>query len=146
MARRNSWTSIKDGWISAYWLLVYTCNRNEGEKSLPCQFIKCLTTKIIIILGRKFDKNGDIVKEWWSKSSLMEFNKKSECIEKQYSMYKVQGKYPVRSVCWEKTCCFQWSVSFWTGFGWSKNTSFILSCWLLLTELWMTVTSKNERQ
>lgn len=46
--------------------------------------------------GRKFDKNGDIVKEWWSKSSLMEFNKKSECIEEQYSKYKVQGRYPVR--------------------------------------------------
>jgi len=48
--------------------------------------------------GRKFDKNGDIVKEWWSKSSLMEFNKKSECIEEQYSKYKVQGRYPVRGV------------------------------------------------
>ena len=48
--------------------------------------------------GRKFDKNGDIVKEWWSKSSLMEFNKRSECIEKQYTKYKVQGRYPVRDV------------------------------------------------
>lgn len=48
--------------------------------------------------GRKFDKNGDIVKEWWSKPSLMEFNKKSECIEEQYSKYKVQGRYPVRGV------------------------------------------------
>ena len=48
--------------------------------------------------GRKFDKNGDIVKEWWSKSSLKEFNKKSKCIEKQYSKYKVQGRYPVRCV------------------------------------------------
>jgi len=45
--------------------------------------------------GRKFDKNGDIVKEWWSKSSLAEFNKRSECIEEQYSKYKVQGKYPI---------------------------------------------------
>jgi len=45
--------------------------------------------------GRKFDKNGDIVKEWWSKSSLMEFNKKSECFEEQYSKYKVQGRYPI---------------------------------------------------
>ncbi|KAL9972902.1 hypothetical protein ACROYT_G019293 [Oculina patagonica] len=43
--------------------------------------------------GRKFDKNGDIVKEWWSKPSLVEFNKKSKCIEEQYSQYKVQGKY-----------------------------------------------------
>lgn len=49
----------------------------------------------MLILGRKFDKNGDIVKEWWSKSSLLEFKKRSECIEQQYSKYKVQGKYPV---------------------------------------------------
>lgn len=45
--------------------------------------------------GRKFDKNGDIVKEWWSNSSVKEFNKKAKCIEKQYSKYKVQGKYPI---------------------------------------------------
>ena len=53
---------------------------------------------LFYLSGRKFDKNGDIVKEWWSKSSLMEFNKKSECIERQYSKYKVQGLYPVRGV------------------------------------------------
>nr|XP_058966733.1 endothelin-converting enzyme 2-like [Pocillopora verrucosa] len=45
--------------------------------------------------GRKFDKNGDIVKEWWSKQSLIEFNRRSQCIEKQYSKFKVQGKYPI---------------------------------------------------
>lgn len=45
--------------------------------------------------GRKFDKNGDIVKEWWSKQSLIEFNRRSLCIEKQYSKFKVQGKYPI---------------------------------------------------
>ena len=55
-----------------------------------------LSKKMFIISGRKFDKNGDIVKEWWSKSSLAEFKKRSECIEKQYSKFKVQGKYPVR--------------------------------------------------
>lgn len=27
----------------------------------------------------------------------MEFNKRAECIEEQYSKYKVQGKYPVSS-------------------------------------------------
>lgn len=36
---------------------------------------------LFLLLGRKFDKNGDIVKEWWSKFSFMEFNKKLECIE-----------------------------------------------------------------
>eukprot|EP00794_Sanderia_malayensis_P007303 gene7303-8119_t len=46
--------------------------------------------------GRKFDKNGDIVKEWWSQSALKEFNKRASCIQKQYSRYKVQDKYPVK--------------------------------------------------
>ena len=46
-------------------------------------------------LGRKFDKNGDIVTEWWSDESLKQFNKRAKCIEKQYSKYKVQDKYPV---------------------------------------------------
>jgi len=45
--------------------------------------------------GRKFDKNGDIVTEWWSDASLREFNKRAKCIEKQYSKYKVQGLYPI---------------------------------------------------
>jgi len=45
--------------------------------------------------GRKFDKNGDIVKEWWSKSALAEFQKREDCIRNQYSKYKVQDKYPV---------------------------------------------------
>ncbi|XP_002155074.2 neprilysin-4 isoform X1 [Hydra vulgaris] len=45
--------------------------------------------------GRKFDKNGDIVKEWWTRESLREFNKKANCIEKQYSQYKVQDLYRI---------------------------------------------------
>ncbi|XP_057314854.1 endothelin-converting enzyme homolog [Hydractinia symbiolongicarpus] len=45
--------------------------------------------------GRKFDKNGDIVTEWWSSQSLKKFNDKARCIEKQYSKYKVQDKYPI---------------------------------------------------
>jgi len=45
--------------------------------------------------GRKFDKNGDIVGEWWSDKALKEFNKRAKCIEKQYSKFKVQDKYPI---------------------------------------------------
>ncbi|XP_002157184.2 endothelin-converting enzyme homolog isoform X1 [Hydra vulgaris] len=45
--------------------------------------------------GRKFDKNGDIVKDWWSKTSLEEFMKRSKCFEDQYSKYKIQDKHPV---------------------------------------------------
>lgn len=68
------------------------------EHSISQKVQEKLLWLLFCSLGRKFDKNGDIVKEWWSKSSLMEFNKKSECIEEQYSKYKVQGRYPVRSV------------------------------------------------
>ena len=50
---------------------------------------------VITTIGRKFDKNGDIVKEWWSQGALKEFHNKAKCIEKQYYRYKVQDKYPV---------------------------------------------------
>lgn len=65
--------------------------------------------------GRKFDKNGDIVKEWWSKQSLIEFKRRSQCIEKQYSKFKVQGKYPVRrSIAFllELTKCYSYVYLF----------------------------------
>jgi len=45
--------------------------------------------------GRKFDKNGDIVKEWWSQKSIEKFAEKANCMQKQYSKYKVQDKYPI---------------------------------------------------
>jgi len=45
--------------------------------------------------GRKFDKNGDIVKEWWSDEAIKEFNKRAKKFETQYSKYKVQGIHPV---------------------------------------------------
>jgi len=50
----------------------------------------------VVCLGRKFDKNGDIVKEWWSASALKNFGERAKCIEEQYSKYKIQNKYPVR--------------------------------------------------
>ena len=79
-----------------------TINRKLDLVFLFLTFVSLWTYALTFIyffikLGRKFDKNGDIVKEWWSNSSLMEFNKRAECIEEQYSKYKVQGKYPVSS-------------------------------------------------
>lgn len=50
---------------------------------------------VLLIPGRKFDKNGDIVKEWWSDSALKHFSERAKCIEEQYSKYKIQEKYPV---------------------------------------------------
>ncbi|EDO49684.1 predicted protein, partial [Nematostella vectensis] len=48
--------------------------------------------------GRKFDKNGDIVQEWWSKSSLTNFKNRAQCIADQYSKFKIQNKYPLSGV------------------------------------------------
>ncbi|XP_028397570.1 endothelin-converting enzyme 2-like isoform X2 [Dendronephthya gigantea] len=45
--------------------------------------------------GRRFDKNGNIISEWWQASALKEFDKRAKCIEKQYSKYKIQSKYPL---------------------------------------------------
>ncbi|KAK3741544.1 hypothetical protein QZH41_002928 [Actinostola sp. cb2023] len=45
--------------------------------------------------GRKFNKKGELTAQWWSDGSLKEFNVKAECIEKQYSQYKVAGKYAI---------------------------------------------------
>ncbi|XP_047126168.1 endothelin-converting enzyme homolog isoform X1 [Hydra vulgaris] len=45
--------------------------------------------------GRKFDKNGNIVKNWWSENSLEEFMERSKCFVDQYSNYKVQDKYNI---------------------------------------------------
>jgi predicted metalloendopeptidase len=38
--------------------------------------------------GRLFDKDGDKV-SWWSNQTIDEFNKRKECIIKQYSNYIV---------------------------------------------------------
>ncbi|KAF0986600.1 hypothetical protein HZS_6658 [Henneguya salminicola] len=38
--------------------------------------------------GRKFDKNGMIVKEWWSGEGVKEFNQRAICFQEQYSKYK----------------------------------------------------------
>ena len=49
------------------------------------------------ILGRKFNKHGELTKQWWSEDSLKQFGERADCIEKQYSNYRVRGKYQVSS-------------------------------------------------
>ena len=49
----------------------------------------------LFILGRKFNKNGELTAQWWSQDSLDGFNAKAKCVENQYWMYKVRDKYPV---------------------------------------------------
>ncbi|XP_065319308.1 endothelin-converting enzyme homolog isoform X2 [Gordionus sp. m RMFG-2023] len=40
-------------------------------------------------LGRQFDKNGNM-KPWWNNASIEKFNLRAECLEKQYSEYKLE--------------------------------------------------------
>lgn len=47
-------------------------------------------------LGRKFNKYGELTKNWWGSNSLKHFKKRADCIEKQYNNYKVKGAYKVR--------------------------------------------------
>lgn len=49
----------------------------------------------LFVLGRKFNKNGELTAQWWSQDSLDGFNAKAKCVENQYWMYKVRDKYPV---------------------------------------------------
>lgn len=43
--------------------------------------------------GRKFNKHGELTKQWWTKDSLKHFSTRADCIEKQYNNYRVRGKY-----------------------------------------------------
>lgn len=49
----------------------------------------------LFLLGRKFNKNGELTAQWWSQDSLDGFKAKAKCVENQYWMYKVRDKYPV---------------------------------------------------
>lgn len=51
---------------------------------------------ILFLSGRKFNKHGELTKDWWDSDSLKHFKKRADCVEKQYSNYKVRGKYKVR--------------------------------------------------
>eukprot|EP00112_Aurelia_sp_Birch-Aquarium-sp1_P007550 Seg1823.4 transcript_id=Seg1823.4/GoldUCD/mRNA.D3Y31 product="Endothelin-converting enzyme 2" protein_id=Seg1823.4/GoldUCD/D3Y31 len=43
-------------------------------------------------LGRKYDKNGKLV-QWWKAEDIKKFEKKANCIRKQYSSYTIYGKH-----------------------------------------------------
>jgi len=45
--------------------------------------------------GRKFNKHGELGKQWWTNSSLSAFKNRSQCMVDQYSGYKVRGEYPI---------------------------------------------------
>jgi predicted metalloendopeptidase len=45
--------------------------------------------------GRKFNRHGELGKQWWTNSSLIAFKNRSQCMVDQYSGYKVRGEYPI---------------------------------------------------
>lgn len=51
--------------------------------------LPAVLTVIRISLGRKFNKDGEVVEDWWSNSSSFGFKERSKCIVDQYSQYKV---------------------------------------------------------
>lgn len=44
-----------------------------------------------VFVGRKYNKDGDLV-NWWSNSSNEAFENKSQCFIKQYSSFEAYGK------------------------------------------------------
>ncbi|XP_031556896.1 endothelin-converting enzyme 1-like [Actinia tenebrosa] len=76
-------------------------NLIENEITLPAAILqppilypsKFLRSRIWFI-GRRYDKDGK-ERSWWSNSTLEEFDIRLKCFEKQYSAYKVLGKWPI---------------------------------------------------
>lgn len=58
-------------------------------------FVFPTISPVYFLVGRKFNKNGELTAQWWSQDSLDGFAAKAKCVENQYSMYKVRDKYPV---------------------------------------------------
>lgn len=46
---------------------------------------------LYFLLGRNFNKDGEIIDNWWSKSILEVFENRLNCIVDQYSKYFVDG-------------------------------------------------------
>lgn len=48
---------------------------------------------LILLLspGRYFNKDGEIIDDWWSKNTSQGFEERSKCIVDQYSKYSVDG-------------------------------------------------------
>ncbi|XP_060073168.1 endothelin-converting enzyme homolog [Ylistrum balloti] len=41
--------------------------------------------------GREYDKNGNL-RPWWNNQSVIRFKERAECMQKQYSQYKLNGE------------------------------------------------------
>ena len=53
--------------------------------------LKSITCFNYVFVGRKYNKDGDLV-NWWSNSSNEAFENKSHCFIKQYSSFEAYGK------------------------------------------------------
>lgn len=42
-----------------------------------------------LFIGRQFDKNGNMI-EWWDSKTIYTFREKAQCMVDQYSKYKMQ--------------------------------------------------------
>lgn len=47
------------------------------------------TKQLKSFIGRQFDKNGNMI-EWWDSKTIFTFREKAQCIVDQYSKYKMQ--------------------------------------------------------
>ena len=58
----------------------------------------------VAFLGQLFDKNGN-VKNWWSSSSTLDFERKTKCLVNQYNNYQVFGEYVSKTKLHTCTTC-----------------------------------------
>jgi len=47
---------------------------------------------LFFVVGRLYDKYGNL-ENWWSNKSTLEFKKKSQCMIDQYSKFTFQGNH-----------------------------------------------------
>ena len=67
-----------------YWKLdALTIPDHNSQQVLDWPFVP--------LLGRLFNKDGNLAK-WWSNKSIEAFKKKTECLKEQYSSYVFHGK------------------------------------------------------
>jgi len=59
-------------------------------------------TVIFIILGRTYDKSGNL-RPWWNNASVVRFEERTKCMEDQYSTYKLNDEN-VRSLYHTRNC------------------------------------------
>lgn len=52
-----------------------------------------------VLLGRQFDKNGNL-KPWWDAEAVLRFKNKTQCMVDQYSSYQLNGEKVSELLTW----------------------------------------------